>query len=533
MAPRGTALDRKYHFEYDVGLWTFGTISVVKDRQTGKLMNCKTVPKSAVRNPDGVVSKLIALKEYTHENLCQVEDVIEDNHNFYILAESQPGNDVADWVLRVQEEGCWLQEQAVANYIRQTLIGIAHGHSLNLVHGDLRPSSLALTSKLPDAKVKVCDVGLAAILDPEFLTLTRTPGPYTAPELRQGSRRTQLSSADVWSVGAIAHALLVGQPPESDIGGGDRSWSGVADLLSGRNSHESWAERSPQSRDFVQRLLAKIDDRPTAARALQHPWLKGVVSIEAERMVPGDVQQKTVCYMMAVLLVPCLIEVHDMRKIYSAFQRTDQDMDGYVSRPFAEMILVEMGLNQGMSAALQVADVRSTGAFDYCSVVCAYLIAREYLSKVDRQSSDGDRNKDKKIATELVSTMASGFFQCFGGRPTQVDIRSVVSRGIQRHVAKEFEAQAGVDYDEVLECFPETRPLDGQDQLCECFAQSGGCGTPLRVDSDSDGDSEVLWTERLSIDGLQNLFGSVFSTCGVSSGGRVNGLARIEHHRIW
>ncbi|CAK0788626.1 unnamed protein product [Prorocentrum cordatum] len=43
---------------------------------------------------------------------------------------------------------------------------------------------------------------------------------------------------------------------------------------------DGWNDRTPLSRDFTQRLLRPAaGDRPTAAKALHHPWLKGLTPL--------------------------------------------------------------------------------------------------------------------------------------------------------------------------------------------------------------------------------------------------------------
>merc|ERR1719197_2080004 len=90
---------------------------------------------------------------------------------------------------------------------------MVHCNSANVFHGAMLPSSLSLTSKMPDATVKVGDFGLAAILDPENSIAQRNHSPYTAPEIASGEYAFVDANSDMYSVGAITHALLVGRAP--------------------------------------------------------------------------------------------------------------------------------------------------------------------------------------------------------------------------------------------------------------------------------------------------------------------------------
>merc|ERR1719199_314445 len=121
-----------------------------------------------------------------------------------------------DWLVEVrqQENNTCIDEAACCGYTRQALMALVHCGQRGVMHGDLRPSSLQLTTKEVDAAVKIGDFGIASVLDPDRSAVRRNGGPYTAPELLEGSAPFGSASPDVWSLGAIAHALLIGHPPD-------------------------------------------------------------------------------------------------------------------------------------------------------------------------------------------------------------------------------------------------------------------------------------------------------------------------------
>merc|ERR1719436_1235042 len=156
--------------------------------------------------------------------------------HYFIISDRCSGDDLAEWMEHLLEEDSWVQEQTVAEYTRQALIALAHSHSNRVYHRDLRPSNLVLSSAATDAVIKVCDCGLMPILDPEAEAAQQNPSPYTAPELLTGLGRAVGGAPDMWSVGAIAHLLLVGHAPRH----GEGAWR----FLAGRRGSDGWAERS-------------------------------------------------------------------------------------------------------------------------------------------------------------------------------------------------------------------------------------------------------------------------------------------------
>lgn len=476
MAVRRSILEKKYVFEYDVGMWTFGHLSVVKTRDDGALRTCKTVPKASVWNVEQVHARLDALRELQHPHICSITDVLEDRENFYIISEFCAGGEVAEWMARL-DEGYWLQEQTCITYIRHALVALAHSHAARLVHRDLTPSNMQLTSKMPDAEVRVCDVGLASALDPENAIVQRMPTPYTAPEVLESSAPAT-SAADLWSIGAIAYALLVGHPPPPK----ENAQSGWMSGLQNQSDDDIWSERSHQSRDFVQRLLRPANERYTAARALQHPWLKGAVipiGLEASKGAK-EARHKTLCYMLAVLLVPVAVPFRDFEKLRNGFARCDRDEDGIISRAMGQRLLLgRCNLREAVDAALDIADVEKSGVLDLCACACADLIAREFFGAGPTSQPLAGPFGAKDLAPRLLKR----FFDTFGDRGQNLAMKASIRSKIRTATARDVEQNAGVRYDDILEDLPEDDLIDSR-QLAGHLCASGGRGTPLLAEED-------------------------------------------------
>jgi len=504
---RGGVLERKYTFEYDVGLWTLGSVQVVKDRKSGDVKTCKTVPKTGFVQPRDTVNRLRRLQELRHPHICSVDDVLEDATRTYVISEKCAGGDLADWTVRVQEEGNWLQEQTIAEYMRQALIAVAHAHAHKVCHRDLRPSSLALTSKMPDAKVKVMDLGLASVLDPEDAAVQKAPSPYTAPEVLTGFGRVVPGASDVWSIGAIAHSLLVGHPPSQDEG----AWSVGTGILSRRAESDGWSDRSPASRDFVRRLLLQAGDRPTAARALQHPWISGVVSLDFRHwnltlQAARELQNRLLCYLLAVLLIPDCLQYREWFQLRQSFANRDTDRDGLLARHVALNLLKDLApTGETVAAALDVVDVRGTEQLDLCAAACAAVVLREFAGEGQPMGP-----------VELAPLMLTRFFQTYGEPPQRLAATAAsVSAAMCNATARDTETQTGVSYEELLACLPEEGSIDSQ-ALAAALTQSGGRGTPLAGNGmQGSSAADGSWGESLGIEGFGDLVKQVFQTCGL------------------
>jgi len=480
-------LDRKYVFEYEVGLWTFGTMQVRRAMDGKDLKLIRTIPKAQLRSTAGIMSKLTTLKQLQHPHLVSTTDTLEDQHNFYVVSDLCQGGDVQDWMERFVEEGYHLQEQTVATYLRQLLLALSYGHARNIRHRDLRPSCLNLTSKMPDATVKVADIGLAAIFDPDNSLVQNSPirNRFTAPEILSSADPVCDSAPDMWSVGAIAHAMLVGKPPKQDDGDtsdGNPLMVALLGRLSGIGGKfdQAWAERSPEAHDFVQRLLQPADERPTPAMALQHPWLKsfapsGGPSNRADTERAREIKHKSLCYSLAVLLVPSMVPLRDLEALRMAFEQRDSDGDGFVSSFTAQRVITtRCQAKDAVLAAIGIVDIGETDVMDLCGMANADLIAREFLET----GPTGQPLTGPFHAKELAPKMLKRFFEVYG---TQKESRTSVAcmrSRLRTSTAGCMEKFAGVVYDEILASFPVNSVIDSQ-MLISILDANAGHGTPI------------------------------------------------------
>jgi tRNA A-37 threonylcarbamoyl transferase component Bud32 len=97
------------------------------------------------------------------------------------------------------------------DWTAQAAEGLAFAHGRGVVHRDLKPSNLLLDRC---GRVLIADFGLALVLSARCSVAGNLVGTvaYMAPEQLVDGRRVG-PAADVFGLGAVLHALLVGQPP--------------------------------------------------------------------------------------------------------------------------------------------------------------------------------------------------------------------------------------------------------------------------------------------------------------------------------
>ena len=185
-----------------------------------KQMDLRNQPRKEL-----IVNEIIVMKDSHHINIVNYLDSFlqESNNELWVVMEFMEGGALTDiidnnsnisepQIARISREVCQLPNMAVffANALHQTCQGLAHLHSKNIIHRDIKSDNVLLDAK---GSVKITDFGFCAKLTTEKskrATMVGTPY-WMAPEVVK--QKEYDSKVDMWSLGIMAIEMIESEPP--------------------------------------------------------------------------------------------------------------------------------------------------------------------------------------------------------------------------------------------------------------------------------------------------------------------------------
>ncbi|KAI9777818.1 MAG: hypothetical protein M1835_005124 [Candelina submexicana] len=221
------------------------------------------------------------LKGLDHPNIIRLEKVFYSDSTMYIFTELMTAGDLFSYL---EYKGGSLTYCESGVIVRQILKALEHLHAMEIVHRDVKPDNIFLTSLQEGARVVLGDFGWARSTPgdgkhPRRMHTFCGTKEYIAPEMysdmsRRVERKGYTKAVDMWALGELTVVLFTGDlssTPSVDLGNAmhpAQSWdfARLEAIL-----QEKDVERRPK--DFIKKLLV-LDEaaRLTATQALNHCW---------------------------------------------------------------------------------------------------------------------------------------------------------------------------------------------------------------------------------------------------------------------
>ena len=296
----------RYEKRHQLGEGTFGVVYAAFSKQLARLVALKKIRLGA--SSQGVnftaLREIKLLREICSDPnsasyVVPLLDVFSHKSNIFLVFECM----VSDLEAVIKDTSVILSDADIKSYGAMMLAALKYIHAQNVVHRDLKPNNLLISS---NGTLKLADFGLARTYGSPNPRLTCQVFAtwYRAPELLFGARHYG-PAVDVFAAACILGELYNRKPlfpGESNIQQLDRvfgvlgdpheaCWPGVAalpDFVPYKGNAGPSASGTPAFARTVQRIVPRVPDnaaaliarmlayapsqRPTCAQALEHAY---------------------------------------------------------------------------------------------------------------------------------------------------------------------------------------------------------------------------------------------------------------------
>jgi len=241
-------------------------------------------------NTDNEMAKEVSiLRRIHHPSIASCVEVFESVRAYNLVLERLLGGELKDLLSQV---GAYTEYDARI-VTRQLLEAIQYLELIGIAHRDVKIENVLLTESSCSSPIKLCDFGLAvdvshhkayngrlasSIKSCQAIQYEAYHGTLVtmAPEVMQEDVGYG-PLVDIYSAGCVVYSLLSGfYPFDAD------STEEFEDLVRNRpvefpapTEYDEWNEISDTAKDFLNQVMNHFPmERPTAAEALQLPWLQ-------------------------------------------------------------------------------------------------------------------------------------------------------------------------------------------------------------------------------------------------------------------
>ena len=143
-----------------LGVGSYGEVYYARDRRTGRGVAAKRISKEYTDELDfqREINALLHIRACGgHPNICGLRENFEEENDFILILDLIEGGEMFEYLI---DNGAYSEYEA-ARLIREVASALAFLHGVGLVHADLKPENLMLTSRNKDATIKLVDFGCA------------------------------------------------------------------------------------------------------------------------------------------------------------------------------------------------------------------------------------------------------------------------------------------------------------------------------------------------------------------------------------
>ncbi len=209
-----------YRLVEKIGVGGMGEVYRARDQHLARDVAIKVLPRGTLTDESArkhFHKEALILSQLNHPNIATIHDFDTQQGVDFLVMEYVPGITLSEKVAARP-----LPEKEILSLGVQLAEGLSAAHERGVVHRDLKPGNLRLTS---DGRLKILDFGLAKLRRPvadsattDSLSETQTMAgtlPYMAPEQLRGEEID--ARTDIHGAGAVLYEVATAQRPFAEV----------------------------------------------------------------------------------------------------------------------------------------------------------------------------------------------------------------------------------------------------------------------------------------------------------------------------